>query len=145
MALGAARERLRVAHALPDLPLTCAAFRDGRLSYSKARAITRVVTPGNESVLVDIALGRESGLDLVRELAQEHPGLAILVLSMHDEMLYAKRTLRAGARGYIMKHEGTELLLHAIRTVLAGDIHVSARVNASLLRTLSARLSSASR
>jgi DNA-binding NarL/FixJ family response regulator len=60
----------------------------------------------------------------------------VLVLSMHDESLYAKRALQAGARGYIMKHEGTDLLLQAIRTVVDGQIYVSPRVNATLLRTL---------
>jgi DNA-binding NarL/FixJ family response regulator len=60
-----------------------------------------------------------------------------LALSMHDEALYAKRVLQAGGRGYVMKQEGTDVLLQAIRTVLAGEVYVSAAVNASLLRLLS--------
>lgn len=87
--------------------------------------------------LVDLSLGAASGLDLIAMLAEDaaHHVLT-LALSMHDEAFYAKRVLQAGGRGYIMKHEGTAVLLHAIRTVLAGEIYVSAAVNASLLRFL---------
>lgn len=88
--------------------------------------------------LVDLSLGRESGLDLIPLLLEDAPQLPILALSMHDEALYAKRALQVGARGYIMKHEGTDLLLQAIRTVLAGEVYVSPRVNATFLRSLSA-------
>ncbi len=104
-------------------------------SAAAARTAVRDLQP--DVVVVDISLGRESGLDLVRDLTGEQPGLPILVLSMHDEEIYARRALRAGARGYIMKHEGADLLLQAIRTVLAGDVFVSQRITASLLRTLS--------
>ena len=62
--------------------------------------------------------------------------VSMLALSMHDEAIYAKRVLQAGGRGYIMKHEGTAVLLQAIRTVLAGEIYVSPTVNARLLRFL---------
>jgi DNA-binding NarL/FixJ family response regulator len=87
-------------------------------------------------VVIDLSLGREAGLDLIERLAVLSPGLPMLALSMHDESLYARRALQAGARGYIMKQEGTELLLKALRTVLVGEVYVSERVNASLLRSL---------
>ncbi|HKP61969.1 MAG TPA: response regulator transcription factor [Polyangiales bacterium] len=88
--------------------------------------------------LIDLSLGPASGLDLIAMLSEdaEHE-VSMLALSMHDEALYAKRVLQAGGRGYVMKHEGTAVLLQAIRTVLAGEIYVSAAVNASLLRLLS--------
>jgi DNA-binding NarL/FixJ family response regulator len=88
--------------------------------------------------VLDLSLGRDSGLELIPQLLDDAPGLAVLVLSMHDESLYAKRALQAGARGYIMKHEGTDLLLQAIRTVVDGQIYVSPQVNATLLRTIAA-------
>ena len=86
--------------------------------------------------VIDLSLGRQSGLELIETLARELPGLPMLALSMHDEALYARRALQAGARGYIMKQEGTALLLQALRTVLLGEVYVSAAVNASLLRSL---------
>jgi DNA-binding NarL/FixJ family response regulator len=101
---------------------------------ASARAVVAERAP--DVAVLDLSLGRDSGLDLIPILAEEAPGLAVLVLSMHDEALYAKRALQAGARGYIMKHEGTDLLLQAIRTVVAGQIYVSPRVNATLLRAL---------
>lgn len=96
--------------------------------------------------LIDLSLGPASGLDLIAMLSEdtEHE-VSMLALSMHDEALYAKRVLQAGGRGYVMKHEGTAVLLQAIRTVLAGEIYVSAAVNASLLRFLSTAPSRPSR
>lgn len=94
----------------------------------------RTLTP--DIALVDLSLGAESGLDLVPLLAEADPPVPVLVLSMHDEALYAKRALQAGASGYIMKHEYTDRLLHAIRTVIAGEVYVSPRVNATLLRSV---------
>jgi DNA-binding NarL/FixJ family response regulator len=87
--------------------------------------------------LIDLSLGPGSGLDLIEMLSEEtEHEVSMLALSMHDEALYAKRVLQAGGRGYVMKHEGTAVLLQAIRTVLAGEIYVSPAVNASLLRFL---------
>ena len=100
-----------------------------------ARRAVRELAP--DVMVVDLSLGRESGIDLIEALREEAPGLPMLALSMHEESLYARRVLAAGARGYIMKQEGTTLLLQAIRTVLAGDVYVSPEVNASLLRSLS--------
>ena len=90
-------------------------------------------------VLTDITMPGRSGLEFIKDLHAAHPGLAILVVSMHDETLYAERAIRAGARGYIMKEAGGENLLAAIRQVLRGEIYVSARMSAKILDGLSAR------
>lgn len=107
------------------------------VDIASARRAVRELAP--DVAIVDLSLGRESGLDLIPLLADDAPGLGILALSMHDEALYAKRALQAGARGYIMKQEGTDLLLHALRTVLAGQIYVSQRINATLLRAITGK------
>jgi DNA-binding NarL/FixJ family response regulator len=76
-------------------------------------------------VLVDISLPGKSGLELIKDLRARNGGIKLLVLSMHDEALYADRVLRAGGDGYIMKQEDPEEVVHAIRDVLAGHIYVS--------------------
>lgn len=86
--------------------------------------------------IVDLSLGEVPGLDLLKTLRTRFPHLPVLVMSMHDESLYAERALRAGARGYIMKQEATENILAAIRYILAGGIHVSDRVQARILENL---------
>src|SRR5438132_12347709 len=78
--------------------------------------------------LIDISLKNESGLELVKNLESKFPNVALIVLSMHDEALYAERALRAGAKGYVMKRENTKNVLAAIRRVLSGDVYVSERV-----------------
>ena len=90
-------------------------------------------------VLVDISLPGKSGFELVRDIQAMHPGVAVLVLSMHDESLYAERVLRAGARGYIMKHERPEQLLEAIRHVVSGSTYVSEKMAARILDVFSGR------
>jgi DNA-binding NarL/FixJ family response regulator len=84
-------------------------------------------------VIVDLSLGDESGLDLVKTLHAEYPDLPILVLSMHDEAYYADRVLRAGAMGYIMKQEAAEQMISAIHQVLAGKVYLSESMAASML------------
>jgi DNA-binding NarL/FixJ family response regulator len=88
-------------------------------------------------VLADITLPGKSGLELVKDIKAIRPGLPILVISMHDESLYAERVLRAGARGYITKHEGGKKLMQAIRHVLSGKIYVSEKMSAHILETFS--------
>ena len=87
-------------------------------------------------ILTDLTLPGKSGLDFIREMKTLHPGMKTLVLSMHDEGVYAERAIRAGAGGYIMKSESGEKLLRAIRQVLAGEICVSEKVSGSLLNHL---------
>jgi DNA-binding NarL/FixJ family response regulator len=79
----------------------------------------------------------KSGLELIKDIKAMHPGLPVLVISMHDESLYADRVLRAGARGYITKHEGGEKLMQAIRCVLSGKIYVSENMSAHILEIFS--------
>src|SRR5207247_3858978 len=87
--------------------------------------------------LIDISLKNESGLELVKNLESQFPLVALVVLSMHDEALYAERALRAGARGYVMKRETTKSVLTCIRRVLEGGVYVSERVVNSMARRLS--------
>jgi len=88
-------------------------------------------------VLADITLPGKSGLELVKDIKAIRPRLPILVISMHDESLYAERVLRASARGYITKHEGGKKLMQAIRHVLRGQIYVSEKMSAHILETFS--------
>jgi DNA-binding NarL/FixJ family response regulator len=90
-------------------------------------------------VLTDITMPGRSGIEFIKDLQAQYPKLPILVISMHDELLYAERVLRAGARGYIMKEAGGENLLAALRLVMAGQIYVSPRMSAKILTDLSVR------
>ncbi len=85
-------------------------------------------------VIVDLSLTQSHGLDLIRDLHLRWPHLPMLVLSMHEESVYALRCLREGARGYLMKHEAPARLLEAIRKVLAGEVYVSDRMRLPLLQ-----------
>jgi len=85
-------------------------------------------------VLLDVSLKDSDGIELLKELKAQMPDLPVLMLSMHDEALYTERALRAGARGYVMKQEAPQTLLAAIRKVLAGQVHVSDAMGASLLQ-----------
>ncbi len=94
----------------------------------------RVLTEAHPDVVViDISLSDRSGLDLVKDIRARAPELPTLVLSMHDESLYAERALRAGAKGYIMKQEATEKVMDGIRKVLGGEIFVSGKMAARLM------------
>jgi DNA-binding NarL/FixJ family response regulator len=75
--------------------------------------------------LIDISLKHTSGLELIKDLKIQQPTVAVIVVSMHDETLYAERALRAGARGYVMKQETTKNVLTAIRRVLEGGVYLS--------------------
>jgi DNA-binding NarL/FixJ family response regulator len=90
-------------------------------------------------ILLDISLPDKNGLELIKDIRALKPGLPILVVSMHDEALYAERVLRAGGRGYIMKQEGGKKLLQAVRQVLNGQIYVSEKMSAGILETFSGR------
>jgi DNA-binding NarL/FixJ family response regulator len=79
-------------------------------------------------LVVDISLNGPDGLDLLKNIRTRHPDLPVLILSMHDESIYAERALRAGAQGYIMKQEATEKVLVALRRILSHEIYVSERI-----------------
>jgi len=88
-------------------------------------------------ILTDLTMPGRSGLEFIKDLRAAEPTLAILVISMHDEVVQAERALRAGARGYIMKEAGGENLLAAIRQVLRGEVYVSPRMAARILEGIS--------
>ena len=94
-----------------------------------AQAIDEIMKARPDVALIDISLTNESGLELVKQLARQFPQVALIILSMHDETLYAERALRAGARGYVMKHETSKSVLASIRRVLGGGVYVSERIN----------------
>ena len=88
-------------------------------------------------VLTDITLPDKSGLELIKDIRAIHTDMPILVISMHDESLYAERALKAGARGYITKQEGGEKLMTAIRQILEGKISVSETIAARIVEAFS--------
>src|SRR5215467_12936422 len=100
-------------------------------------AITGIGKTRPDVALVDISLKNESGLELVKNLDSQFPLVALIVLSMHDEALYAERALRAGARGYVMKRESTKSVLASVRRVMEGGVYVSERVVNSMARRFS--------
>ncbi len=92
-----------------------------------------------ELVLADISLPGKNGLELIKDFQAIQPDVPVLVISMHDESLYAERVLRAGGRGYIMKQEGGDKMMAAIRQVLNGKIYVSEKMSSGILEGLSGR------
>jgi DNA-binding NarL/FixJ family response regulator len=96
----------------------------------EARAAIRALVP--DVVIVDISLAQGDGLELVRDVHAQRPDLPMLVLSMHDELIYGQRLLAAGASGYIMKQAASDQLLVALRRVLSGGIYVSDSLACSL-------------
>ena len=83
--------------------------------------------------VIDLTLPDKNGLELVKDIRAMHPATQCLVLSMHDEALYGERSLRAGARGYVMKEEAADHLIHAIQKVLSGSLYISETLNARML------------
>jgi DNA-binding NarL/FixJ family response regulator len=90
-------------------------------------------------VLADITLPGRNGLELIKDIQALEAGVSVLVISMHDEGLYAERVLRAGGRGYVMKQEGGKRIMEAIRQVSSGKIFVSEKMSASILEIFSGR------
>ena len=86
--------------------------------------------------LVDLSLKNSNGIELIKNLTQLYPGLLMLVISLHDESVYAERALRAGARGFIMKAEATENVMTAIRMVLRGEVYLSEIMRNQLLNAM---------
>ncbi len=110
----------------PDL-FVCGEAEDAR----KAMEMIDALSP--DMVIVDISLPDTDGVELLKNIRIRHEDLPTLVVSMHDESLFAERALRAGARGYIMKQEAVEKVLTGIRRVLAGEIFVSNRITTKML------------
>src|SRR5262245_22196942 len=114
----------------PDMATCCEA-------QNAAQALEGVLQTKPDLVLTDFSLPDKNGLELIKDIRAVRPDLPILVISMHEESLYAERVLRAGARGYISKEEGGERLMRAIRHVLGGAIYVSDKMSAQILEIFS--------
>jgi len=99
-------------------------------------ALHAIATLNPDIVVIDISLNGPSGIEILKTIRLTDPKLRVLILSMHDEMVYAERALRAGANGYIMKQEATEMVLVALRRILGGEVYVSNRVANRMLRQL---------
>lgn len=104
---------------------------------SIANALQEIERTKPDTIVLDLTLGPEDGVDLIRRLRETHVQIRILVLSMHDELLYAERLLSLGVQGYIMKQEAATEFLRALRKVAAGEVYVSQAVNARLLEQIS--------
>src|ERR1043165_1812656 len=103
---------------------------------SAGRALELIRAQKTDLVILDVSLPKTNGLELIKQIKSEKPTLPMLVISMHDETLYAERALRAGARGYVMKKEPSEKMLLAINRVLKGEIYVSDRMKQKMLQHL---------
>ena len=111
----------------PDLTV-CGEAEDARM------AMQSITTTKPDILVVDISLNGPDGLDLLKDIRTRYPDLPVLILSMHDESIYAERALRAGAQGYIMKQEATEKVLVALRRILSNEIYVSERISNRMLQ-----------
>jgi DNA-binding NarL/FixJ family response regulator len=106
-------------------------------------AVAQIEQLHPDLAIVDISLRSGSGLELIKDLQARQPKLPVLVISMHDESLYAERVLRAGGRGYVMKQEGGRKIMEAMRQVLAGQTYVSSSIAARILDTFAGRAKAA--
>jgi len=108
---------------------------------SAEQAIEAMKTVMPDIMIVDISLKEMDGIQLTRLIRSQHPKLPIVILSMHDERIYANKALRAGANGYIMKEESTEKLIIAIHHILRGEIYVSDQVKTFILQAFAGKQS----
>lgn len=102
-------------------------------------ALRFLQSAGADVVIVDLTLKGPSGLELLKDIKAQELDVPVLVLSMHDELLYAERVLRAGARGYITKHETSKEVMAAIRKVMSGEVYLGSRVASRVLESFSSR------
>jgi DNA-binding NarL/FixJ family response regulator len=101
-------------------------------------AITAILAKPPDLVIVDLTLKNSDGLELIKDIHTRWPKMRMLVVSMHDESLYAERVIRAGALGYITKQEATRKILVAIRRVLAGSIYLNEKIANHIISRLTA-------
>ncbi len=111
----------------PDLTVCCEAG-------SCKEALKKLETSKPDLAIVDLSLIDSNGIELIKDMGKKYPAVPAIVLSMHDEFLHAERAIKAGSRGYIMKQEGTEILIQAIRSVLSGQIFVSQALSSRLIQ-----------
>lgn len=100
------------------------------------KALDQIAALKPDLVMVDISLKGSNGIELLKNIKVRYPKLLVLMLSMHDESLYAVRALRAGASGYVMKQEATDTVLTAIRQVLNGEIYLSEKMEKKMMQQL---------
>jgi DNA-binding NarL/FixJ family response regulator len=100
------------------------------------QALDILARSGCDFVLLDISLGGRSGIEVLKDIKVQYPHLPVLMLSMHEEGVYAQRALRAGASGYITKSDVSERIVVAIRQILKGDVYLNPKFGASLLNRL---------
>jgi DNA-binding NarL/FixJ family response regulator len=103
------------------------------------QALDAVANLKPDLVLADISLPGRNGVEFIKDIRAQQPAVLILVISMHDESLYAERVLRAGARGYIMKQESGPTMIQAIRQVLDGRIYLSGKMSARILENVTGK------
>ena len=108
---------------------------------SASEAIELVATLRPDLALVDVTLKGGSGIELIKSLHEHAPGMPVLVVSMHDEALFAERALRGGALGYVMKHEAADKITGAIQQVLRGELYLSPRMRERVLHRFVSRKS----
>ena len=104
-------------------------------------ALGKIISLKPDLVLTDITLPGKNGIELIKDIQTMRAGTLVLVISMHDESFYVERVLRAGGRGYVMKQEGGKKIMHAIRQVFSGQIHVSEKMSSKILEIFSGRRS----
>lgn len=127
------RERLaEIIQREPDL-IVCGEAED------RFGALELIASTHPHLVIVDLTLKQSHGMILLDDVRSQFPNIATLVVSMHDEMLYAERAIRAGARGYITKQEATRKIMLAIRTILGGQIYLSEKMAAQIATTVAGK------
>ena len=99
-----------------------------------AKALKAISEDPPDLAIIDLSLGSSSGIELIQSIRSSFPNVAMIVLSMHDEQVYAERCIRAGARGYIMKRETAKNVIQAIHEVLGGNLYLSKRMTALLVQ-----------
>ncbi len=112
----------------PDMHACCVAERVEQAVEANRQC-------AHDLAIIDMSLDGASGLEVVRRLGFEFPDLPVLILSMHDESIYAESALHAGARGYVMKQAATDTLLRAMRQVLRGDFYVSDQLRSRMVQS----------
>ncbi len=117
---------LRLLNEEPGLEICCTADNANE-------TIDQLERDKPDLIIVDISLKGIDGIELTKSILSREPGILVLVLSMHDEKIYAERALKAGARGYVMKQEGTDKLIEAVEKIKQGGIYLSERMNTILL------------
>ena len=107
------------------------------MAGSVQEAMNEIEATRPDLVLTDLGLPGRNGVELIKDLRSLYPDVPVLVMSMHDELIYAERVLRAGGRGYVMKEASSEVLLHALRRVVEGGVFVSETVTNHFLEGMS--------